>query len=173
VAGRSRSCVSRLGRSTVGLACDARCESAEVSREIEGLRWARLGDDSPWPKPQARGSKAAGLRFERSTFRWIKKDFPDALHAPWIQFEDSNGTGWASPDIVIPSRKILVEVKLSRIDSAIAQVERLYLPLVNVVWGEGPWSRVIVVKYWRGEAAPVITGFPEARSGQTAWMLKG
>lgn len=110
--------------------------------------------------------------FERSVFRKVLRLFPDALHNPWIQFADSFGPGYACPDIVLPQARIILEAKLSYTPLAIPQIEELYLPLVEAVWPGAPWSRLIVVKYWKGPPPlELLSTLSDARAGETLPLM--
>jgi hypothetical protein len=145
---------------------------SRTPRQITDLQWARLGD-SPFSPGKSYGSRKAGLTFERAVFKKVGKVYPMALHNPWIAFADANGSGFACPDIVVPSARLLIEVKLSYTPLAIPQIEDLYLPLVEALWGASPpWKRLIVVKYWKGPAPEVLlSSLDEGVAGRTLPLL--
>jgi hypothetical protein len=64
------------------------------------------------------------------------------FHNQWIRFEDSNGEGYAQPDsyLVLKSRVICFECKLTETLSGYAQLEKLYKPLLAAIY-----SRPIVL----------------------------
>ena len=127
------------------------------SRVIEGLLSVeecvgpfKAAEKALW---RDKGATGDGLRYERAVLRSLTKSSRrhPALHNRWLHFVDANGPGYACPDIVIPSRRLILECKLSWTTSAIAQIEQLYLPLLSLLHDVPPdeWTRVIVCKHWR------------------------
>lgn len=119
----------------------ARPQTREV-RRVEGLKWAELREHGPFSgKHQNRNAKACvkkGHSYERSVHREIKRlDLGGeiCLHQ-WIMFADSNGLGWAQPDIFIiwDNLLLLIECKLTQSSSAEIQLLSLYLPLLKEVY---------------------------------------
>lgn len=55
------------------------------------------------------------------------------IYQPWIQFEDRNGYGLASPDILLvcSDRVVVLEAKLSQTVVAEHQLIKTYFPLVR------------------------------------------
>ena len=123
-----------------------------MKRRIEGLAWAERAESPFGGAPRARGAKLAGLRFERSMVKRVSAWFPgdEVLAGPWIHYGDSNGPGFAQPDIVCLKRKIVFECKLGFRNEALIELEELYLPLCERVWGEG-FRGVVLAKHWRAE----------------------
>jgi hypothetical protein len=58
------------------------------------------------------------------------------FHNQWIRFEDSNGIGYAQPDsyLVLKSRVILFECKLTETLAGYSQIEKLYKPLLLAIY---------------------------------------
>lgn len=57
---------------------------------------------------------------------------------PWLEFEDSNGYGWAQPDFVCQRSDgllIVVEIKLTETLDLRQELEDLYLPLCCAAFG--------------------------------------
>ena len=102
-------------------------------RSIRGLISAELLSEKPKciPNGRPRGAKAAGLRYQRAFGRAIGRS---ALDGPWFAFRDLNGNGFCQPDFVInlPSIAIVLECKYTWTPEAFAQIELLYLPVLEV-----------------------------------------
>lgn len=132
-----------------------------MKRRIDGLAWAERAESPFGAAPKARGAKLAGLRFERSMVKRVSAWFPgdEVLAGPWIHYGDSNGPGFAQPDIVCLKRKIVFECKLGFRNEALIELEELYLPLCERVWG-GKFQGIVLAKHWRAEAeasAPLLS----------------
>ena len=88
---------------------------------------------------KAKGSNQAsklGLRYENRVYRQLTKledRFNKITHNPWFEFEDINGPGVCSPDIVMMMGNlgIIVEVKLSWVEIALRKLNDLYVPVVS------------------------------------------
>ena len=110
------------------------------SRCISNLRWAELAETPPQhPKGRLRGTKARGMQYERQFQRMISSSLPSEAqlkHAQWIEFEDSNGKGFAQPDcyLVLRSRIVCFECKLTETLSGYAQLSKLYAPLLREIY---------------------------------------
>ena len=112
-------------------------------RAIEGLRHA-----VPCPRPDTipqqrpRGSKAAGLRYERT----VAKALPHAVHSPWYHFIDNNGRGHCNPDLTIDLGDCIavLECKLTDTWQAYAQIRELYAPVLRLAH-QVPVIGVVVV----------------------------
>lgn len=69
---------------------------------------------------------------------------------PWIRFADELGLGRASPDVVIPALRLVIEVKLTLVLDAEQQLEWLYVPLCEHIWPGEPWRRAVICQNWVG-----------------------
>lgn len=106
-------------------------------RKIEGLRWAQLCARPSFAKQsRARGAKRAGLHYEGL----VAEAIPGGRRGLWFKFEDRNGPGWASPDLVLgvgaqsdvlPTCFVAFEVKLTFTEEAFGQLNDLYLPILR------------------------------------------
>lgn len=114
-----------------------------VSRAISGLRTV-MPAKNPWPAARQRGARALGLRFERK----MAQALPQATHNPWFIFEDNNGPGYCSPDLIFEAAGVLwcAECKLTDWAEADFQLARLYLPVLRHIW-RGPVRSLVVVKF--------------------------
>lgn len=140
-----------------------------MARIIENLHEARYGQN-PWPKVRRpRGSKAAGLRYERKVRDELLRRKYDFAYGPWIHFRDRNGTGAAQPDFVVyvdSEKWFLLESKLTQTPTAFSQLFRLYIPLLQFLHPEVTIIPVQVCKVLRG-MQPVVEDFTEATPGDT------
>lgn len=123
-------------------------------RIVEGLVWARRGEGPGWKPGRSRGAKAEGLRFERL----LAKAFPQGEHGSWWNFLDRNGVGWCQPDLLYVGGKsvLVLEVKLSWVAEGHRQIEELYKPVLEEVFGK-PVIGVQVCRRLR-EGAPKAAG---------------
>lgn len=102
------------------------------NRFVSGVRWASLCErPSCIPAPVSqKGAKAAGLRYERL----FAKQFPQALHGQWFEYEDRYGRGYCQTDLIeslLPECIIVFEVKYTLTREAFLQLQELYLPIVQ------------------------------------------
>jgi hypothetical protein len=120
------------------------------SRIISQLRWAELVTRSPHPKVRLRGTKARGKAYERQFQRHFSSSLPSEaaiFHNQWIEFADCNGTGYAQPDsyLVLKSRVICFECKLTETLAGYRQLTGLYYPLLLAIY-ERPVVLVLTCK---------------------------
>ncbi len=110
-------------------------------RKIVGLKWAEPAEN-PWPKTRPKGVRAKGLAFERRVARAI----PGAKHGLWFRYEDQNGVGYCSPDLVLRLGGVpmVLECKLTDCPDARDQLEGLYLPVLECLLGRRPRGVVVV-----------------------------
>jgi len=68
-------------------------------------------------------------------------------HNQWMRFEDSNGIGYAQTDsyLVLNSRVICFECKLTETLAGYSQLEKLYKPLLQAIY-ERPIVLVLTCK---------------------------
>lgn len=149
------------------------------------VKWA----DSPGfakGKPRAKGKKAAGLRYERRVAEWLEErgfrrvtpagEFgkDSMLVGPWIR----DGKMLAQPDIVIPSRRLVLEVKLSETPTAWGQLEK-YCGLLAKLLG-GDWWGVQVCRNLAavgreerplGPWGEILEDLPEGPVDRGVWHL--
>lgn len=107
-----------------------------VSRKIRGLRWAREAEN-PWPRGRHTQAQLSGLRYEAAVCKAL------GLHRQrWFEFEDRAGHGFCSPDGLrgLAGRLLVVECKLTDCPEARAQVEGLYRPVLEAVYGREVWG---------------------------------
>jgi hypothetical protein len=135
-----------------------------VIRHIRNLRWAKQAEN-PWPKSRPRAAKAVGLRYERK----VAKELRPAEHNPWYEYEDDNGHGFCSPDLVMPGkvRTLVMECKLSNWREGWEQVEGLYLPVLKMVFGQDVVPVVIVRR-----VSPGCTVAHSLREAVELWRVR-
>lgn len=131
-----------------------------------GLKWAEVTVEGPWSSsgtPRGSGARARGYRYERKVNRYLQSKFPGTvLYQHWIQFEDSNGPGWACPDFVcVPTgrekHRLILDAKLSATWRAEDQLCGLYLPLLRVIEPDVKWSVIQVAKNAMGLRTPILS----------------
>jgi len=102
-------------------------------RSIAGLSYAAMClRPAHIPKSRPRGAKAAGIRYERALGAMI----PRAEPGQWFEFRDLNGPGHCQTDLLIVGAKriVVIECKLTDVEGGRAQLEGLYMPIVEMVW---------------------------------------
>jgi hypothetical protein len=114
-------------------------------RRIEDLRWVQPRTN-PWPKSRLRGSRAAGLRYQRAVARAI----PVARADEWFEFLDRHGVGCCSPDLILVGSRLVfaLECKLTAVPQADAQLAGLYLPVLAHHFGREARG-IVVVRHLR------------------------
>jgi hypothetical protein len=134
-------------------------------RVVKNLRWAELADEPPFAFSN-RGRTPAqkeGLRYEKQLKKWLEHSFRgEILYQPWINFEDDNGEGWASPDFVLTphgreSHRLLVDAKLTATWRAEAQLRGLYLPLLQALMKSAKFTTLQVAKNLAGLRTEVLS----------------
>lgn len=123
----------------------ARARGASAHRVVQGLLWATPVAEGPWGPGRARGAKAMGLRFERQ----VAAAIPGAIHGQWFKFEDTNGVGFAQPDLLLGlgHRTVaILECKYSWVAEGHTQMELLYAP---IVWAALRPDRLVFVQICR------------------------
>lgn len=157
--------------------------ATSAQRTVKGLKWAQLQERSPFPKTRPRASALKrGLAFERGVGRrlWRMVDAGelrgDLRLGQWIMFADREGISYAQPDayLITPTLALLMECKLTQSDSAEAQMQSLYLPLLQHLY-ELPIVCLQVCKNLRYvpekliESPAALLGKP--RPGTFTWHL--
>lgn len=109
-------------------------------RKVVGLKWVRLAEN-PWPKTRLKGAALLGKRYEAK----VARELSYGLQGLWFRFEDANGIGYASPDLLCwtASGPMIVEVKLTATEEAWDQLRFLYGPLVERWLGVSPQLCVV------------------------------
>ena len=121
------------------------------------LLWkAERMNEGPFKPGKAKGSAKEGLRFQAKVHKALAGMRPagELLDSPWFKYHDSLGSHWAQPDsvVLLADRTIVVESKLSlrRLDTALAQLYRLYIPILWTVF-EKPVFPIVAFKHWVAE----------------------
>lgn len=102
-------------------------------RSIIGLQHAEMClRPAHIPKSKPKGAKAAGVRYEKE----LAAALPRATHGQWFRYFDLNGPGHCQVDLLIEGRKriVLIECKLTDVETGIAQLRELYFPIAEKVW---------------------------------------
>ena len=131
-------------RSVIGLIYAARC-----------LRPAHI------PVSRPKGSKAAGLRYEKA----LSAAIPRAEHGQWFEFKDLNGPGHCQMDLIIEGQKriVVIECKLTDVDQGMRQLHELYFPVVEKVWPDKKPLGIVAARH--------LSKCPDVRRVETT--LKG
>jgi hypothetical protein len=134
------------------------------------------------PVSRPRGVKALGLKYERLAGKEIKGVFPQALLGTWFSFADINGFGYCQPDIIVEFVRFVVvgECKLTETQQGREQIERLYRPVLEKVFGKVVRGVVITRHLTRETKRDLVFGsFIEAVSRSNGviptvhWLGKG
>lgn len=131
-------------------------------RKIEKLSRVALATVNPFPTPRRlKGSKAAGLAYERkfakalpSLVKGTPLERHTVLWGQWLEFLDCNGKGFAQPDFfLLPPDAIgvgyILETKLSLNTRGWYQLEKLYNPLLSMLYPKVEWKLIQVCKNMR------------------------
>jgi len=115
----------------------------------------------PKPKPSNPAARL-GLRYERKVGKELdahtrRGNFIKTEHNPWFTFYDEFGHGNCSPDFLLflENGVVVVEVKLTWVEVALAKLAELYCPVVSVALGMP--SRPLVICHNLSKGAPVAT----------------
>ena len=131
--------------------------------------------------PRLTGSKLEGQRFEKSLSRFLmKKQSLPVLSQTWVRYLDEDGEGLASPDIVVPEMRLIVECKRTFTVESIAQLVLVYLPLCQFLWSDyarnaRPWKLVSACKFWSPEGGeqPLLYDLLSATPGINFYIHRG
>ena len=113
-----------------------------AKKTIVGLKWAKVLDSRPKgiPVGKPRGAKAYGVRYERA----LASAAPWLVRGTWFEFEDKNGPGLCQTDFLSSGAPIVVlETKYTWTEDGHVELEKLYLPIVEAVWGGSPVGIVV------------------------------
>lgn len=93
---------------------------------------------------------------------------PVALHGQWLEFIDKNGKGFAQPDFIMDYEDeiIVLETKYTWVAEGHSQIELLYKPLLERLWGKRVRG-IVVAKVLTPDcrALPVFSSLDEAILG--------
>ena len=126
-------------------------------KEVEELTLARLRALPPvfaGRKQKLEGARAFGVRYEKKVHEEMLRLFPEwYLPSPWFEFYDRHGRRWCQPDgllIDLTQREIvIIEVKSSHTGEAWWKLWRMYLPVVQKVFGPDFRYRCLeIVRYY-------------------------
>jgi hypothetical protein len=130
-------------------------------RKIIGLRRAALLPGRPnhlGKDPRLRGSRAAGVTFERHVGRRLRKE-EDIISGQWFDFTDENGVGCCQTDhyILREDHIILFECKLTETWVGFSQIDFLYRPVLEHIYSL-PVTGVQVCKHLTTRHNPRLIG---------------
>jgi hypothetical protein len=104
------------------------------------------------------------VRYEKKVLHELRNLALARIHYhQWIEFLDANGRGHAEPEAYIefPERLLLFEMKLSGGPMARLQMEGLYKPLLEHIYGK-PVVCLLITKLVRGDTPGPFFNSPEA-----------
>ena len=108
---------------------------------VDITRAERAKRHFPTPRPSNAAAKL-GLRYERNVGKELTRqvtlgNFVKLEHNPWFTFYDKLGVANCSPDFLLylENGVVIVEVKLTWVEVALAKLCELYCPVVSVALG--------------------------------------
>ncbi len=118
-------------------------------RIVCNVEWARettrpLG--LPRPK-RLRGSKGAGISYERRFAKEIQRGLPHALHGQWFEYCADGKRGYCQPDVLVhfALATLVLECKLRNVEEAQGQIVQLYSPVLQRAYNK-PVRAIIVAR---------------------------
>lgn len=127
----------------------------KVDVNLSGFSNPRFVDNVPFTLRTARkGVKADGVRYEKKVQEYLKEKFKERyLPSPWICFELDGRKKYCQPDGLLFDLQngiiTIVEVKLRHTMRAYTQLVKVYLPLVQRMFGSDKWKfQVVEVVKW-------------------------
>ena len=117
-----------------------------------GVYSVRILDEQPSfiTRKKPVGAKANGVRYERKALDKLESIAPSEgkwVRSPWIEFCDQSGKRWCQPDaFFMGSQNIVFEIKYKHCAEAWFQLWRLYVPVLEHLYGV-PFCGVEVVKW--------------------------
>lgn len=125
---------------------------------------AEMIHEPPFRTGKPKGRAAEGLRFQKRVHKKLSA-LGEVLDNPWFKYHDIDGQHYCQPDSVmcLPDRTICVESKLSlrRLDAAISQLARLYVPILWHVFGQ-PVVPVVAFHHWFAGAELTLIDDPKS-----------
>jgi len=106
-----------------------------AARVLLGLEWAKPCKN-PWGRrARTSGAKARGHAFEAQV---SNVGLRGGLRSLWFHFQDINGEGFCSPDLIgwWKGRPLIIECKLTDRAEAVPQLRLLYEPIVRHLLGQ-------------------------------------
>ena len=92
------------------------------------------------PRRSKNPARASGVRYEKKVHSYLSETYPEEyVIAPWVRFHSRGGTKalYCQPDA------LLLEIKIKHTADAWWQVRRLYLPVVQHIFGLD-WAYIAV-----------------------------
>ena len=131
-------------------------------RVIRHLSWA-LPCDRPRciPNGRPRGIKKQGILYERALAAELGGDWK---HGQWFEYEDANGHGYCQVDFLrrTVDATVVLEAKLSWLLEAHQQINQLYAPVLEYVWGVPVVGVVVAKRLTSGMTAAIAHNLPTA-----------
>jgi hypothetical protein len=102
------------------------------------------------------------MAYQRKLGRYLSQlDLGELREAQWINFNDSNGDGFAQPDfyLVGPHSVVVFEAKLTQNSSGLTQIGQLYRPLLRHLYNR-PVVGVLVCRNFRQDVGKWLIRSP-------------
>lgn len=141
---------------------------------VISAKWSSAPAFAAAPKRRT-GRRAQGVRYERKVHEHLAELYPDRyVSSPWIRFTnvEDNNARWCQPDGLIidlhAGEIVIVEVKYQHTSDAWWQLEKLYKPVLKVLFPPKLWSlRCVEVVKWFDPMTnfPVPTKMSERPTG--------
>lgn len=131
-------------------------------RKISGLKWAQMCQRPECiPRGRPRGVKKQGVLYERKLAEELGSAW---LHGQWFEYEDLGGHGYCQVDFLrrAGDATVILEAKLSWLLEAHDQINQLYRPVVECVWGVPVVGVVVAKRLVPGTRAAIAQTLPSA-----------
>lgn len=118
---------------------------------------AQFVDPPPFVIPRRTKNKARanGIRYEKKAHAYLLREFPnECIVGPWIKFYSKGKAKafYCQPDaLILDIRRgtiAVIEIKLKHTSDAWWQVRRLYLPVVQFIFGDAWTYTAVEVAKW-------------------------
>lgn len=133
-------------------------------RIVKGLRVACKSGPPAFAntrRPRGKGPKGQGLKYEKELGKALG---PEWRPGAWFHFLDSDGAGYCQTDFLreLEDAVIVLEAKLSWVPEAHTQLELLYRPVVERVFGKPMIGLVVCKRLVPGCTGAIAQTLPSA-----------
>lgn len=129
-----------------------------------------------------RGAKGKGLRYQSQIVKMLNETFLEGIEGPWFLFNNTyNEERFTQPDWLTFDFRTgiiyLVEIKLSRVEQAWWQLNKLYQPVLKAIFPQWDIAMVEIASNMYHIQVPgdvkYITRIQDAVPGKTSFMQVG